>query len=130
MKRDFRKIRAWQLADELALSIYSATKGFPHEELYGLVSQLRRASVSVAANIAEGSNRGSHRDYLHFLNIGCGSLAETEYLLHLAQRLNYLSPDQHRKIDETRRELAATLHGLTLAVRNECAPKRKDQLDW
>ncbi len=124
MRRDCRKIRALQLADELAVSVYSVTRGFPHDELYGLVSQLRRASVSIAANIAEGSNHGSHRDYLHFLNIGCGSLAETEYLLHLAQRLNYLSPDQYQKIDTTRKELAATLHGLTLAVKSECASKR------
>ncbi|MDD5544834.1 MAG: four helix bundle protein [Acidobacteriia bacterium] len=125
MRRAFRKIRAWQLADELALLVYSATKESPHDEMYGLVSQLRRASVSIASNIAEGSNRGTHRDYLHFLNIGSGSLAETEYLLHLAQRLNYLSPQQYQGIDAARRELAATLHGLTLAVESECMPKRK-----
>ena len=89
--RDYRKIQAWQEADELAVAVYKATAEFPREELYGLTSQLRRAVVSVAANIVEGSARGTQKDYLHFLHMARGSLSEVQYLIHLAGRLSYLA---------------------------------------
>lgn len=65
--RDYAKIEAWKLADDLTVAIYEQTRTFPKEELYGLTSQVRRAAYSVAANIVEGSSRESKRDYLHFL---------------------------------------------------------------
>ena len=65
--RDYKKIKAWQLADDLTVAIYERTRSFPREELYGLTSQLRRASYSVPANVVEGASRESKRDYLHFL---------------------------------------------------------------
>ncbi len=119
MARDFRKIRAWQLADDLTVVVYSATKKFPRDEMYGLVSQLRRATSSVAANIVEGANRASRKDYFHFLNIAWGSLAEAEYYLHLSKRLGYLSETEYGKLDTVRKETAATLHGLMKAVQSE-----------
>lgn len=119
MARDFRKIRAWELADDLAVKIYRLTKGFPSQELYGLVSQLRRAVVSVPANIAEGSNRGSKNEYLHFLHIAAGSLAEVEYYLHLAARLEYLSDEEHRALEEERKKAGSTLQGLIKAVKSD-----------
>ena len=64
--RDYRKIDAWKLADDLTVAIYQLTRVFPKEELYGLTSQLRRAACSVPANIAEGSARESQKEYLHF----------------------------------------------------------------
>ena len=67
--RDFRKIEAWQLADDLAVAVYDATKAFPKEELYGITSQMRRAVTSVAANIVEGAARESAKDCAHFLQI-------------------------------------------------------------
>ena len=84
--RDYTKIEAWRLADDLTVEIYEHTKSFPKEELYGLTSQLRRAAYSVPANIVEGSSRESKRDYLHFLYIARGSLSETQYFIHLCQR--------------------------------------------
>lgn len=86
--RDYTKIQAWQLADELAVMVYQATKTFPKEELYGLTNQLRRAAYSVPINIAEGSARKTLKDYLHFLHIARGSLTETQYFVHFVQRLN------------------------------------------
>ena len=82
MSRDFTKIRAWQLSDDLTVEVYKTTKNFPREEVYGLSSQLRRAASSVPANIAEGANRSSKKEYLQFLSVASGSLAEARYFLH------------------------------------------------
>jgi four helix bundle protein len=81
--RDYTKIEAWRLADDLTVAVYAQTRSFPREEIYGLTSQLRRASYSVPANIVEGSSRESQKDYLHFLYIARGSLSETQYFIHL-----------------------------------------------
>ena len=90
MPRDYRRIKAWQLADDLAVAVYVATESFPGYERYRLVDQMRRAAVSVAANIAEGSARDSQRDYLHFLTMARSSLSELGYYIHLAHRLDFL----------------------------------------
>jgi len=96
--RDYTKIEAWRLADDLTVAIYEQTRSFPKEEMYGLTSQLRRASYSVPANIVEGSSRESKKDYLHFLYIARGSLSETQYFIHLARRLGYLSSEEADKL--------------------------------
>src|SRR5436309_3755017 len=95
--RDYTKIEAWRLADDLTVAVYERTRLFPREEIYGLTSQLRRAAYSVPANIVEGASRESKRDYLHFLYIARGSLSETQYFLHFAQRLGYLSSKECRR---------------------------------
>src|SRR6266576_2410596 len=92
--RDYTKIEAWRLADDLTVAIYERTRSFPRDEIYGLTSQLRPAAYSVPANIVEGASRESKKDYLHFLYIARGSLSETQYFLHLAQRLDYLSSEE------------------------------------
>ena len=117
--RDFRKIKAWQLADDLAVAVYDVSKSFPREEIYGITSQLRRAASSVAANIVEGASRESFKDYAHFLQIARGSLAETQYFLHLAKRLSYLDDVQANQVEALAKETFACLHGLILAVRRE-----------
>jgi len=120
--RDFTRIEAWQLADELTVAIYEATRGFPREEAYGLTSQIRRAAYSVPADLAEGASRDSKRDYLHFLHIARGSLAETQYFAHLSGRLGYLAePDRARLADQARSAFAC-LHGLIAAVEEEAEP--------
>src|SRR6184192_1757504 len=98
--RDYTKIEAWKLADDLAVEIYRRTRSFPKDEVYGLTSQVRRASYSVPANIVEGSSRESKKDYLHFLYIARGSLSETQYFIHLAQRLNYLSSGKAEELKQ------------------------------
>jgi len=92
--RDYTKIEAWRLADDLTVAIYERTRSFPREEIYGLTSQLRRAAYSVPANIVEGTSRESKKDYLHFLYIARGSLSETQYFIHLARRLDYLPSER------------------------------------
>lgn len=121
--RDFRKIEAWQLADDLAVAVYEETKGFPKEEVYGITSQIRRAVTSVAANIVEGSSRESAKDYGHFLQIARGSLAETQYFLHLARRLSYLRPDRADQLEQAARRVFGCLHGLIQAVRGIAASR-------
>lgn len=119
--RDFRKIEAWQLADDLAVAVHDATKAFPKEELYGITSQMRRAVTSAAANIVEGGARESANDYVHFLQIARGSLAETQYFLHLARRLSYLDTTRAGELEQAARRVFACLHGLMQAVRGSVA---------
>jgi len=89
--RDYTKIQAWKLADDLTVAVYEHTVRFPREEVYGLTNQIRRAAYSVPGNIAEGSARQSTKDYLHFLYIARGSLTEVQYFIHLAHRIAYLT---------------------------------------
>jgi four helix bundle protein len=121
--RDFKKIKAYQLADGLVLAVYEATKGFPKEELYGLTSQIRRAVVSTAANIVEGASRQHKKDYLHFLYIARGSAAEVDYLLSVACRLSYLKLEIYEKLDATVKEVSRTLFGLIQSIGKELALK-------
>lgn len=120
--RDYTKIDAWKLADDLAVAVYQQTQAFPREELYGLTSQLRRAASSVPANIVEGSARESQRDYLHFLHIARGSLAEAQYFLHLASRLGYLNEVDATRLHQQTKQVFACLHGLIQAVSRQAQP--------
>jgi four helix bundle protein len=117
--RDYTKIEAWRLADDLTVAAYELSRLFPKEERYGLTSQLRRAASSVPANIAEGSARESKRDYLHFLYIARGSLTETQYFLHLAARLGLLNPNDDLQLSTQTKAAFACLHGLIKAVEAE-----------
>jgi four helix bundle protein len=117
--RDYTKIEAWKLADDLTVAIYEQTRGFPRDEIYALTSQLRRAAYSVPSNIVEGSSRGSQRDYLHFLHIARGSLSETQYFIHLARRLSYLSETEADKLCLQTKRVFACLHGLIKSVEAE-----------
>lgn len=117
--RDYTKIEAWRLADDLTVAVYERTRSFPKEEIYGLTSQLRRASYSVPANIVEGSSRESKKDYLHFLYIARGSLSETQYFIHLARRLGYLEKEESQTLHEQTKMTFACLHGLIRAVEKE-----------
>lgn len=108
----YRKLIAWQKADELAFQIYQITKEFPSEEKFGLVSQMRRAALSVAANIAEGYTRKSKKDKVHFYNIAQGSLTEIEYYLDFSRRLSYLPENKYRELMGLRSETGRLLSGL------------------
>ncbi len=117
--RDYTKIEAWRLADDLTVAVYERTRSFPREEIYGLTSQLRRASYSVPANIVEGASRESKKDYLHFLYIARGSLSETQYFIHLALRLEYLSTEEADALHQQTKATFGCLHDLIRAVEKE-----------
>jgi four helix bundle protein len=112
MGRGFKDLIVWQKAYEFALVIYRQTKSFPKEELYGLTSQLRRAVVSVPANIAEGYERQYRKEYVQFLNIAKGSLGEVETYLLLAKDLGYIESNKFEELEEMRTEIAKLLRGL------------------
>ena len=117
--RDYKKIKAYQHADQLVLEIYKFTKDFPKQEQYGLTSQIRRAAVSCPTNIAEGASRQHKRDYLHFLYISRGSLVETGYLIELSCKLGYLGRPEFDKVNSLREETSKTLYGLIQSVEKE-----------
>lgn len=115
--RDHSKLKAFELADALALAVYEHTRSFPREELFGLTAQLRRAAVSVPSNIVEGCARHSEADYLRFLDIAYASSREVEYQLSLAARLGYLEPEPHRELAARCVETSKVLAGLIRALR-------------
>ncbi len=117
--RDHTKLRAFQLADQLALVIYKMTRTFPKEEIFGLTSQLRRAAVSITSNIVEGRARHSTSDYVRFLDMAYGSAREVEYQVSLACRLGYLSKTEIQDLDPLCCETSKVLNGLVRALRGK-----------
>ena len=96
--KHWRELIAWQKAHQLVIEIYKITKLFPKDELYALISQIRRAAISITANIAEGFFRNTKPDRLHFYNMAETSLEEVKYYIILAKDLNYLSIEKSREV--------------------------------
>ena len=117
--RDHTKLRAFQLADQVALAIYKQTRSFPREEIFGLTSQLRRAAVSITSNIVEGAARFSEAEYLHFLDTAYGSAREVEYQVGLAFRLGFLPEQSHRELSALTVETSKVLNGLLRSLRKQ-----------
>jgi four helix bundle protein len=126
--QDFRKLAVWQKSHELTLSLYALTGKFPREEMYGLTSQVRRASSSIPANIAEGCGRDGDAELSRFLQIAMGSASELEYHLLLARDLKYLTAEDYQLVcaivNEVKRMLARLIRSLRpLAGQTTARPK-------
>jgi four helix bundle protein len=110
--KDFKELRVWQKAHTLALEIYQVSRGFPRDEIYGLTSQIRRAALSVGANIAEGCGRRSGGEFARFLQIARGSASELEYHRLVARDLKLLTQDAYhsfeKKLVEVQRMLTSS----------------------
>ena len=121
MSGSYRDLTAWQQSIELVISIYECTRQFPKEEQYGLVSQLRRAAVSVASNIAEGKGRSSDKELVLFLHHALGSICEIETQLTIAARLEFLPTEESARLGAKAREVAKVLNGLINALKRDIA---------
>ena len=117
--KDFRDLKVWQRAHSITLAIYRCTRDFPCEETYGMTSQLRRCSASVAANIAEGCGRSGNPEFGRFLTVAMGSASELEYFLLLARDLHYLAPENYTRIANEVVEMRRMLNGLLSKVQSE-----------
>jgi four helix bundle protein len=115
----FEKLDVWQKAIEFASDVYLASGGFPGDERFGLTSQMRRASVSVSSNIAEGSSRSSDTDFARFVEIAYGSLMEVVSQAFIARKQNFLDEDYFRQICAAADELARMLSGLRSRLSND-----------
>ncbi|MCB1077084.1 MAG: four helix bundle protein [Verrucomicrobiae bacterium] len=110
--RSYRDLLVWNMGMDLAVELYGLTQSFPADEKFGLTAQVRKAAVSVPSNIAEGHARGFTGDYVRFLRIGKGSLAEMETQIMLAERLDYIDGDRTQPFLERTNELGRMLNGL------------------
>ena len=116
MSSTFEDLQAWQLSMNLVEAIYRFTQQWPGEERYGLVSQIRRAAISIPSNIAEGKGRSSDREFIKFLNYARGSVYELQTQLKIAVRLNYLSATTASLLENQAAEVGKVLNGLIRAI--------------
>jgi len=127
--RDHKKLRAFELADEIVLIVYQLTRDFPPQEMYGLTAQTRRASVSVASNIVEGCSRESQVEYFRFLEIAFGSLRELDYQVQLAIRLGFTDANHAKDCLAKIQEALKVLGALVLSMRSRPSrPKQPNRL--
>lgn len=115
-KRSFKDLVVWQRAVDLVPKVYQLLRLFPKEETYSLCDQIRRAAVSIPANIAEGQARHHPKEFLQHLRIAKGSLAELETLLVVAHRLNYINAAQLAEVEHEMEYVAKPLHGLIQSI--------------
>ena len=123
-----KDLRVWQQSIEMVTSIYKMTKGFPKDEIFGLISQMRRAAVSVPSNIAEGYARGSEKEKLHFLRISSGSMSEIETQLMLSLNLGYIGQEICDELSEQITSVWKQLNALITSVKKKLSPQ--DQLSF
>jgi four helix bundle protein len=108
----YENLDAWREATNLAVKIYQVTKNFPKEEIFGITSQLRRASISISSNIAEGAGRKSKKDFKQFVHMDSGSLNEVENLLYICSRLDLIMAASHKELQELVEKVGRLIGGL------------------
>ncbi len=113
MAKSFRELKVWNRAIELKTLVYALTAEFPKAEIYGLSSQMRRAAVSIASNIAEGSARGTRKDFKQFVTIARGSNCELQTQLVIAGRLGFIGPETISAAETLSHEVGQMLSGLS-----------------
>jgi len=118
-----KDLRVWQQSMEMVTLIYKMTKAFPKDEIFGLVSQMRRAAISVPSNIAEGYARGTDREKLHFLRISSGSISEIETQLTLSLNLEYIGQETYDKLSNQMTSLWKQLNALISSIKKRLNPQ-------
>ena len=122
--RDYKKYDIWKLCHLLTLEVYKITESFPKEEIFGLTSQIRRASSSIGINIVEGCGRGSDEDFKRFLRNASGSAFEVEYILLLSKDLNYISEEKFIELTPKAEELKIKISKLILKIEEDINKKK------
>src|SRR3990172_1950462 len=117
--RDFRGLKVWEKAHHLTVAVYEDTATFPRNELFGLVSQIRRSCVSIPANIAEGCGKNSEAEFVRFLSIAFSSAIELEYHILLANDLNFLKNNDYEHMNVQVIEVKRMLAGLIRKIKTE-----------
>ena len=117
----YRNLKAWQHAQRLAVECVKAARQFPDHEQTALADQLRRAAYSVPINIAEGSAKRGSREYLRFLDVARGSLAELETIIEMAKDIGYLDPVEFGRLEALATETSKTLYGLLRKIGESAA---------
>ena len=125
MVHGYKELIVWQKSMDLVTRIYQITESFPREEIYGLVSQMRRAAVSIPSNIAEGRLRGTKKDYFHFLIIAYGSGGELETQMEIAKRLPKTKDLNYMEIESILCEVMKMLNAMMQKMRQENPQTRK-----
>ena len=116
--QSYKDLIVYQKGYQLSLEIYRVTNNFPKEELYGIVSQMRRAAISIPCNIAEGYRRGHRKEYIQFLHIAQGSCGELETLLSLSKDLRFLDEQTFNNLYQSQDEISRLLRGLIKSLSN------------
>jgi four helix bundle protein len=120
--QSYKELDVWKKAVALITRLYELTSGFPATERYGLASQIRRAAISIAANVAEGWGRGSRREYIQFLTVARGSLMELETHLIVASNLNFLKPHEFAEVSKPVQDIEKMLNRLVAVLRGRDKP--------
>lgn len=117
----------WQYADRFVFEVYRATETFPSHEKYNVISQLRRAALSVPLNIVEGQAKGSTKDFVRFLMIARGSLAECSYLLEFSKKMEYMSEETHKRLEKLHYDVSVPLQRSISSLKEKMAGRRQSQ---
>ena len=117
--KGFRKLKVWNEAHKLTLLVYRFTDKFPRQELFGLTQQLRRAVVSITANIVEGHVKHSRKEFLHHLDFANGSLVEVEYYFELARDLKYITQNEYEVLENQRIIVGNLLNGFIKSLKSK-----------
>jgi four helix bundle protein len=121
MRHEYRKLKIWQKSMDLSVLIYKTTGQFPKDEIYALVSQLKRAVVSIPSNIAEGSGRNTDKEFIQFLFIAYGSSCELDTQIELSKRLNFISEEEYNSITSEINEIQKMIFKLRDKLLNNLA---------
>lgn len=129
MAKNYKELNVWQKAMDIAVSIYRLTLTFPKDELFGLVSQIRRAAVSIASNIAEGEGRKSSNEFHHFLGIALGSISELETQIELSVRIGFTEKSEIQSLVNDLATLGKMLTALRIKLKTPTTDNRKQTTD-
>ncbi len=119
MGKNYEDLKVWQKSINLAADIYKLTENFPPKEIYGLTNQIRRCSVSISSNIAEGCARGTDNEFIRFMNISAGSLAELKTQLIIAVKVGFTDKKEIQEIFDNINEIGRMLSGLKASIKNK-----------